>query len=340
MKGLRAVASGLRDLVRLRTRWHHAAAAGAIAAVASDVVGTTELAKVAIGFVVTVAIRELDEAAGRGKRRECERRVAGAARAMLDNRLPLTRTDQMILGRWLTLRRVAELAREGRIHELIGFGAPAQDFAKSVSDSSSWFETEIGRCHDKLRAGAQDQVDAFVRAMKVVTSAAQVMLNAPFYEPATANHVSRRMYDTLAAAVANLERIGDALDHGLDPAGARRAAQERDAAARAAHAKSAAAVAVLVESGRAMVALANAIDLMTLPGQDAVYQAIARIREVGLHVDSDAFFNATEGARKAHRAMTYSTLADAQAASGNVPEVRRLLDQLPAQLAALEALAR
>lgn len=245
----------------------------------------------------------------------------------------------MVFGRWLTLRRTAELSRDGRIHDAIGFGGPALSLARVLWTLSASFETDIGRCHARLRPSEQDKIDVFVQAMKVVARAADAMIHVPPYDPATAEDTHRHLYEALTVAAADVERAGDAADHALDPTGARRAAEERRNITRAQHDREGAALAVLVDNGHAIVAAANAVNLASLERQDDLYQAISRIRELGLHVESAAFFDATDAARKAHRAITYETLAQAQVASGDVDEVRRLFNKLPAQVLALEELA-
>jgi hypothetical protein len=335
---LRRFGAVVGDLVRLRTRGHHAAAAGAAVAIASDLIGTKDVAKVAIGLIVTVAVREVDERAGSGKRRECERRVAEAARNVLDAPINLTRIDQMmILGRSLTLRRIGELAGEGRTNDVVGFGGPAHSLATVLWAFVSSFETEIGRCHSRLRPRAQDRVDAFVQALRLVAGSADAMLHVPPYDPATAPEDVRRLYDALTKSLIAAVLAADAVDRDLDRAGADLARQERDAIRRAHLEGESAAVAVLVQNARAMVAAASAIDLDRQSVEDAS-AALGRAREIGLHVDGKAFFDAPEAARGLVRTITHDILAQAIAASADPTERRRLLAMLPAQLATLEGL--
>ncbi len=341
MRALRSLREVLVDL--------HPLLAGAATSLVLLFMGADAQATIVAGLAVGAALQLLAYISSLGPRTQCERAVAATVRSILDRHLVLTRVDPVGLGDFVTLRHLAGAARGGRIDRLVSFGGPAHTLTQVISDLTAELEDEAGRCYRRLRSGGQVKVDAFAAALRHTSAAAAAMLNAPTYDVQDPTAAPRRLFGQLADAVCLIESAGDDLDRAFDPRGALAAADARAASVAEQHRRESHAAAVLLKNARdaaqvlQLPSVQHAVPLVELP------ELIARLRrasEVMRGVDSEAFRDATDDARHAHRRLRYHDLGDALEAATRLAKspsdaeadavLRHRLARFPRDLATLE----
>jgi hypothetical protein len=343
------LASALRALREMLVDLHPVLA-GAASSLVLLFAGADAQTTIITGLAVGAALQLLTYISALRPRSECERGIARAVRSILDRHLVLTRIDAVGFGDFLTLRHLAAAARVERIDRLVSFGGSAHALAGTVSELTAELEDEVGRCYHRLRSGGQMKVDAFAATLRRTSAAAAAMLNAPTYDPEDPIAASRRIFDELADALRSVESAGDDLDHAFDDQGSRAAAKARATSAAEQQRREGHAAAVLLKNAREaaqvlqLPSVQHAVPLVELP------ELIARLRwasELMQDVEAEAFHEATDDARHAHRRLRFHDLGDAIEAATRLAKsasdaeadavLRHRLARFPNDLATLEA---
>ncbi len=352
MRRARAVAGRIGDTVAIFGQLHIAAIIGALAALTSDVFVQDAAAKILIGLVVTIVVRQVGDLVIEPRRHRCGRDVAAKTRTLLDAHLQIGFLERAQSGRWLTLRELAAAAKAGQLIAELAPGTDAYSLAETTDGFAASFKTEVSTCYARLRGKAQSKIDRLTSGLGAIAAAARIVStfgpsSAAAVDPAGANQRDEG-YKALGDALELTVAVGEDLDRDLDPKGAHEWAQVREAAAKAQRDVEARALDVLVANARSMVDELHRGDELEGLDPAALASRLRAARDIGLEVDAAAFHDASTKARWAHRRITYEDLFDAlemavkleqgQGEPGAKAKIRELVDRVPSDLAALERL--
>lgn len=328
----------------------HALLAGAATSLLLLELGTDGRTTVLVGLAVATVLQLFAHAATLGKRSDCERGTAVAVRSILDRHLALSRIDAVGFGDFLTLRHFAAAAKTGRLERLVAYGGPAQTLAQGFAELSAELEDEVARCYMRLRPLGQAKIDAFAAALKRAGVAAVAMVHVPI-DPAGHDAARRRLFGELGDALLAIEKTGTALDRAFDPRGFSAATEARATSAEERQRREGHAAAVLLRSARDAaqeLQLASVQHQIPVVAVSELIGRLARAREHMDNVDADAFREATDDARHAHRRLRYGDLWDALDAAKRLAAapsdanadavLRHRLGLFPSHLAELEAI--
>lgn len=331
----------------------HAPLAGAATSLVLDTFGADGQTTVLVGLAAAAGLQLIAYAVSIGPRSACERTIAARSRSVLDRHLEVVRIDPVGVGDFLTLRDLAAAAREGRLRTLVGNGGPAMVLGRVLGKLVRDFETEVGRCYLRLRSARHARVDAFVDALRAGESAANDMVRAyaDIAPPERAEH-GQKLFARLTDAITAIEALGNELDETLDRTAYRAAMFARMTSSELERRRTSHAAAVLLRSARDA---AQALQLQHVRSDVPIVAPallLERLKRAQDHlrtVDAQAFHDATDDARNAHRRISQHDLGDAtEAATRLVADptdaeaetvLRHRIGRFPLDLATLEAVA-
>lgn len=303
------------------------------------------------GGVVAVVLTLLRHFAHFPDRARSERTVASVVRGILDRHLALTRIDAVGVGDFTTLRHLGAVARAGRLREMITFGGPALTLSRELQRLVGELEREVGRSYLRLDARGRARVDAFATDLRAATDASAAAMHlSPISDPADRSARDAELFKHLAEALTSLVATGDDLDRTFDPSGSAQATAARAKSVDEQQRREGHAAAVLLKNAReaghviGVMHVQQAVDV----GDDipTFVERLRRARDIMLNVDSEAFREATDEVRTAHRQLTYedlSTALEAATRMANSDEAQQTFRDRTARfhtdLAALEAVA-
>lgn len=303
------------------------------------------------GGLVAVALTLLRHFARLPDRARSERSVASVVRGILDRHLALTRIDPVGIGDFTTLRHLGEVARAGRLREMITFGGPALTLSRELQKLVGELEREVGRSYLRLDARGRATVDAFATDLRAAMEASAAAMHlSPISDPADRSAQDAELFKRLAETLASVVASGDDLDRTFDTGGSARATAARAKSLDERQRREGHAAAVLLKNAReggyavGVMHVQQPIDV----GDDvpAFVEHLRRARDILLNVDPEAFREATDEVRTAHRQLTYEDLSAALEAAtrmANSDEAERTFRERTARfhtdLAALEAIA-
>lgn len=341
----------IRDILILA----HGPLAGIATGLVLLTIGADTWATTVVSGGVAIALILLAHFARSGERSGCEHTIAAAVRSILDRSLALTRIDPVGFGDFVTLRHLAAVAERGRLAAMITYGGPAYSLSRELAKLVSELEEAVSRCYVHLPARSRKKVDAFATALASARAAAGVMTQVPLVaDPADRPQREKELYDDLGTAVVAVVSTGDGLDEAFDHhaflrANVERAKSDDESMRREGHA-----AAVLLKNARDAGYILGVMHVQqpVRIGEDRqeLTGRVEQARNLMLHVDAEAFHDATDAARTAHRQLTYHDLGEALEALRTLERtpddaeadalMRERLGRFHTDLAALEAIRR